>query len=311
MSAETRIWVAEASGARADAYLASISDYTRSQIQKWIKNGALLVNGIAVKPNAIIKKDDLIKLTVPETEQLEVVPQDIPIDIVYEDEALCVINKPKGLVVHPAAGNPDGTLVNALLYHFSSLSTIGGAIRPGVVHRIDKDTSGLLVVAKNDFAHEKLAKQFADHSARRTYLCIVHGNLKEDFGTVDAPIGRHPTDRKKMAVVKDGREAVTHWQVIARYGDMTFLRVKLETGRTHQIRVHMAYIKHPIAGDPLYGSKAPRLGLESQALHGYRLDLIHPISDKHMTFYAPLPEDMTTALKRLSPDGILPTWEED
>lgn len=311
MSTETRIWIADEASARVDSYLAFITEYTRSQIQKWIKNGALMVNGNQAKANTPIKNGDVLKLTIPETEQMNVIPQDIPIDIIYEDEDICVINKPKGLVVHPAPGNPDGTLVNALLFHFSNLSSIGGSTRPGIVHRIDKDTSGLLVVAKNDFAHERLAKQFADHSAHRTYLCLVHGNLKEDFGTINAPIGRHPTDRKKMAVVQDGRNAVTHWKVIARYGEMTFLRVSLETGRTHQIRVHMAYIKHPIVGDPLYGTKAPKLGLDSQALHGYRLDLCHPVTEKTMTFFASIPEDMTTALKRLSPEGILPIWNEE
>ena len=311
MSAETHIWIAETSNTRVDTYLASNSEYTRSQLQKWIRSGDLLVNGNQAKANTIIKPGDTLKLMIPEAEETDIRPQNIPIDIVYEDEDLCVINKPKGMVVHPAPGNPDGTLVNALLYHFTELSERGGVNRPGIVHRIDKDTSGLLVIAKNDIIHEQLAKQFADHSAHRTYVCLVHGNLKEDSGTIDAPIGRHPVDRKKMAVVQDGRNAVTHWSVISRYGEMTFLRVSLETGRTHQIRVHMAYIKHPIVGDPLYGTKAPKLGMDSQALHGYRLDLIHPGKNEPMTFYAPLPDGLIHALRILSPDGKLPILEEE
>ena len=246
MSAETVVLIAENDASRIDAYLAGATEYSRSQLQKWLKSNAVLLNGKSVKPNAIIRQGDTILLRVPEAEVPEAVPQNIPLEIVYEDDALCVIQKPKGMVVHPAPGNPDGTLVNALLYHFGTLSSVGGALRPGIVHRIDRDTSGLLVVAKNDFAHERLAAQFADHSAHRSYVCLVHGNLKADAGTIDAPIGRHQTDRKRMAVVKDGRRAVTHWQVLERYGDATFLHVELETGRTHQIRVHMAYEKHPI-----------------------------------------------------------------
>ncbi len=308
MNAETIVLIADADAPRADTFLAANLEYTRSQLQKWIKDGNLLRNGSPCKANTPLKTGDSLLLHVPQSEQPQLVPQDIPLEIVYEDESLCVVNKPKGMVVHPAPGNPNGTLVNALLYHFSSLSGIGGAERPGIVHRIDRDTSGLLVVAKNDFAHERLAAQFADHSAHRSYICLVHGNLKEDTGTIDAPIGRHPSDRKRMAVVKDGRRAVTHWTVVQRYGEMTLLQVELETGRTHQIRVHMAYQKHPIVGDPVYGSTAPKLGLLTQALHGYRLTFSHPVTGEQMTFTAKAPEDMVTALKRLSPDGTLPNW---
>lgn len=308
MSTETVAFVAEADAGRIDAYLAGVTEYTRSQLQKWLKDGAVLLQGKPAKPNASVKAGDTILIHVPQVQETEVVPQDIPLDIAFEDEDLCVIRKPKGMVVHPAPGNPDGTLVNALLYHFKNLSSIGGAIRPGIVHRIDRDTSGLLVVAKNDFAHEKLAVQFAEHTARRSYVCLVHGNFKEDSGTIDAPIGRHPVDRKRMAVVKDGRRAVTHWSVLERYGDATFLHVELETGRTHQIRVHMAYAKHPILGDAVYGSTAPQLGLYSQALHGYRLTFVHPRTEERMTFTAPLPEDFLTALKRLSYNGTMPEW---
>lgn len=309
MSAETVVLIAESDAPRADAYLAGALDYTRSQLQKWLKDGALSVNGKAAKPNTAIKAGDTLRLLVPEAPETAAIPQNIPLDIVYEDDALCVIHKPKGMVVHPAPGNPDGTLVNALLYHFETLSGVGGALRPGIVHRIDRDTSGLLVVAKTDAAHERLAAQFADHSAHRSYVCLVHGNLREDTGTIDAPIGRHPTDRKRMAVVPGGRRAVTHWRVLERYGEATFLGVELETGRTHQIRVHMAYQKHPILGDPVYGNPAPRLGLYSQALHGYRLTLTHPATGEVMTFTAPLPEDFKTALRRLSRTGELPAWE--
>lgn len=310
MSTETLVLIAEQEAARADSYLASVTEYTRSQLQKWIKDGALSINDKTAKGNTPVKAGDTLLLHVPQLQEFEAVPQDIPLDLAYEDDDLCVVRKPKGMVVHPAPGNPDGTLVNALLYHFGSLSTLGGSVRPGIVHRIDKDTSGLLVVAKNDFTHEKLAAQFADHSAHRSYVCLVHGNLKEDNGTIDEPIARHPVDRKRMAVVADGKRAVTHWRVLERFGDATFLHVELETGRTHQIRVHMAYGKHPIIGDPLYGSIAPKLGLYSQALHGYKLVFTHPRTGEQMTFTAPMPEDMVTALKRLSVDSSHKTWTE-
>lgn len=303
MSAETVILVAEADAPRADLYLASCMEASRSQIQKWIRGGGFLINGKEAKSNTAVKIGDILSLKIQDEEERPIEPQEMPLNIVYEDDSVCVVNKPKGLVVHPGPGNPDGTMVNALLYHFDSLSGIGGSDRPGIVHRIDKDTSGLLVVAKNDRVHERLAAQFADHTAHRSYVCLVHGNMREDTGTIDAPIGRHPTDRKRMAVIQTGRKAVTHWQVLSRYGDVTLLKVELETGRTHQIRVHMAYCKHPILGDPVYGSPAPKLGLYSQALHGYRLSFIHPDTGKRVTFTAPLTDDFICALKRLSPFG--------
>jgi 23S rRNA pseudouridine1911/1915/1917 synthase len=300
MTTETILLIAETEAPRIDAFLAVSTDLSRSKLQKLIKEGAVERNGRPCKANTEVKQGDVIRLQVPqESGETLPEPEDIPLDVVYEDEDLAVINKPKGMVVHPAPGNPNGTLVNALLFRFRSLSGTGGEIRPGIVHRIDRMTSGLLVVAKNDAAHEALAKQFALHTAHREYLCIVHGNLKEDSGTIDAPIGRHKTDRKRMAVTEDGRRAVTHWRVLERFGTETLLDVALETGRTHQIRVHMAYIKHPIVGDEVYGSAAPKLGLNGQALHGYRLTFTHPKTREVMTFTAPLPEDFTTALKRL------------
>ncbi len=300
MGTETILLIAETAEKRIDTYLAANTELSRSKIKKLITDGAVERNGKSCKANAEVRPGDAIRLRVPE-ENGDALPEpeDIPLDVVYEDDELAVINKPKGMVVHPAPGNPSGTLVNALLYRFRSLSNTGGAIRPGIVHRIDRLTSGLLVVAKNDAAHEALAKQFAMHTAHREYLCIVHGNLKEDSGTVDAPIGRHKTDRKRMAVTEDGRRAVTHWRVLERFGTETLLDVALETGRTHQIRVHMAYIKHPIVGDEVYGSAAPKLGLNGQALHGYRLTFTHPKTGETMTFTAPLPEDFRTALVRL------------
>ena len=308
MTTETILLIAETEASRIDAYLAANTDLTRSKIQKLIKDGAVALNGKACKASSAVCAGDSIRILVPETDGDRLPePENITLDVVYEDDDLAVINKPKGMVVHPAPGNPSGTLVNALLYRFQTLSGAGGEIRPGIVHRIDRMTSGLLVVAKNDFAHEALARQFAEHTAHREYLCLVHGNLKEDSGTVDAPIGRHKTDRKRMAVTEDGRRAVTHWHVLERFGTETLLDVRLETGRTHQIRVHMAYIKHPILGDEVYGSPAPKLGLNGQALHGYRLTFTHPRTGETMSFTAPLPDDFTTAIVRLG--GSVPEPE--
>lgn len=308
MTTETILLIAETEASRIDAYLAANTYLTRSKIQKLIKDGAVALNGKACKASSAVCAGDSIRILVPETDEDRLPePENIPLDVVYEDDDLAVINKPKGMVVHPAPGNPSGTLVNALLYRFQTLSGAGGEIRPGIVHRIDRMTSGLLVVAKNDFAHEALARQFAEHTAHREYLCLVHGNLKEDSGTVDAPIGRHKTDRKRMAVTEDGRRAVTHWHVLERFGTETLLDVRLETGRTHQIRVHMAYIKHPILGDEVYGSPAPKLGLNGQALHGYRLTFSHPRTGETMSFTAPLPDDFTTAIVRLG--GSVPEPE--
>lgn len=308
MTTETILLIAETEASRIDAYLAANTDLTRSKIQKLIKDGAVALNGKACKASSAVCAGDSIRILVPETDGDRLPePENITLDVVYEDDDLAVINKPKGMVVHPAPGNPSGTLVNALLYRFQTLSSAGGEIRPGIVHRIDRMTSGLLVVAKNDFAHEALARQFAEHTAHREYLCLVHGNLKEDSGTVDAPIGRHKTDRKRMAVTEDGRRAVTHWHVLERFGTETLLDVRLETGRTHQIRVHMAYIKHPILGDEVYGSPAPKLGLNGQALHGYRLTFSHPRTGETMSFTAPLPDDFITAIVRLG--GSVPEPE--
>lgn len=248
----------EESGQRLDKWLQSqLPDMTRSAIQKLIEQGNVTRNGIVVSKNGKGNAGDVIEVMIPQPKPLEVTAQDIPLDILYEDNDLLVVNKPKGMVVHPAAGNDDGTLVNALLHHCGdSLSGINGIIRPGIVHRIDKDTSGLLIVAKNDIAHQGLAQQIKEHSFTRIYEAVVYGNVKQDEGTIDAPIGRHPTDRKRMAVTdKNSRNAVTHYKVLKRYDGFTHVQLKLETGRTHQIRVHMAYIGHPVAGDPVYGVK--------------------------------------------------------
>ena len=240
-------------------------------------------------------------MTLPEPEEPEARPQNIPLDVVYEDQDVIVVNKPTGMVVHPAPGHPDGTLVNALLYHCGeSLSGVGGQKRPGIVHRIDRDTSGLIIAAKNDAAHLALAAQLADHTLARTYECLAVGNFREDSGTVDAPIGRHPVDRKRMAVVRQGgREAVTHWEVIARYPGVTHLRCRLETGRTHQIRVHLAYIGHPILGDTVYGAKKPVAGLTGQCLHAVGLRFIHPRTGEPVELTCPLPEEFVRMLEKL------------
>lgn len=305
MQTETVLLIAEKPAARIDAFIAENSELSRSKVQKLIKMQAVTRNGKPVSASADVRLNDAIRIEVPIADTATLPkPENIPLELIYEDDDLAVVNKPKGMVVHPAPGNESGTLVNALLYHFQSLSSTD-ATRPGIVHRIDKLTSGLLVVAKNDATHEALAKQFADHSAHREYVCLVHGNLKEDEGTVDAPIGRHPVDRKRMAVTENGRNAVTHWRVLARFGTVTLLDVRLETGRTHQIRVHMAYIKHPILGDEIYGSSAPKLHLNGQALHGYRLTFAHPKTNEIMTFTAPLPEDFSAALRALHFDVTL------
>ena len=304
---ETILLIAETNAARIDTYLAEHTELSRSRVQKLIKESAVIKNELACKANADVREGDVIRISIPIADPSELPqPEDIPLRIVYEDDDLAVVDKPKGMVVHPAPGNHSGTLVNALLYHFGTLSEASGSARPGIVHRIDKMTSGLLVVAKNDPTHEALAKQFANHSAHREYLCLVHGNLREDSGTVNASIGRHPADRKRMAVVENGRSAITHWQVLERFGTVTLLDVRLETGRTHQIRVHMAYIKHPILGDDVYGSPAPKLKLNGQALHGYRLTFVHPKTGKEMSFTAPIPDDFQHALNLLGSHTLLP-----
>lgn len=292
----------EGDGARIDK-LISESDHgiSRSAAAKIIEEGGVTVNFKPVSKNYKCKENDKIVIQIPEAKPLEAAPQNIPLDIVYEDNDLLVVNKPKGMVTHPAAGNYEGTLVNALLYHCgNSLSGINGVIRPGIVHRIDKDTSGLLIVAKNDIAHTGLAKQIKEHSFERAYECVVHGNVKEDRGTVDQPIGRHPKERKKMAVTfKNSKNAVTHYEVIKRYGDFTHLRCILETGRTHQIRVHMAYIGHPVAGDEVYGPKKVQKGLNGQCLHAKHIGFVHPKTGQWLEFESPLPEYFTNFINKL------------
>ncbi|MBR4308531.1 MAG: RluA family pseudouridine synthase [Oscillospiraceae bacterium] len=293
---------AQNSGERIDVFLSrELPQLTRSAIQKLLEQGMVTAKGLPLKKNAKTEAGIVYTLTLPELKEVPIEAQDIPLDVIYEDEDLLVINKPKGLVVHPAPGHEDGTLVNALLHHCGdSLSGINGEKRPGIVHRIDMDTTGLLIVAKNDFAHTHLSEQLKDHSLSRTYECIVRGGFREDEGTVDAPIGRHPTDRKRMAVTyKNSREAVTHWKVLARYGQYTHVQCRLETGRTHQIRVHMAHLGHPIAGDPIYGIKKPELGLQSQCLHARKLRFIHPRTQQPMELSCPLPQEFQNTLNKL------------
>ena len=293
---------ADRAGERLDAFLArSELGLSRSAVQKLLEEGCVKKNGKPGKKNDRLNVGDTLEVTLPEPKAVDVAPREMPLDIVYEDEDVVVINKPKGLVVHPAAGHQDDTLVNGLLYALGdSLSGINGELRPGIVHRIDKDTSGLLAVAKNDLAHAVLASQLKDHTMARTYEAIVCGNLKEDSGTVDAPIGRHPSDRKKMCVTeRNSKPAVTHWEVVKRYRGYTHIRCRLETGRTHQIRVHMAHIGHPILGDTVYGRKKPELGQDSQCLHAGALCFRHPRDGRPILVFAPLPEYFTQVLEKL------------
>lgn len=292
----------ENSDLRLDKYLVSqLEDFTRSAVSKLIEGGQVKVNDKTASKNYKCKAGDRVVIEIPDPVELDVTAENIPLDIVYEDSDLLVVNKPKGMVVHPAAGNYSGTLVNALLYHCKdSLSGINGVIRPGIVHRIDKDTSGLLIVAKNDTAHLDLAQQIKEHSFHRAYQAVAYGNFKEDNGTVNQPIGRHPKDRKKMAVTyKNSKNAVTHYEVISRYEKFTHIRCVLETGRTHQIRVHMAYIGHPLAGDEVYGPKKVITQLNGQCLHAGELGFVHPRTKEYMEFTAPLPEYFTNFLKKL------------
>lgn len=290
------------SGERIDALLArSVEGLSRSAAQRLAEEGLVTLCGAPVRKNYKCSAGEEFVLTLPPPEDTSLIPQNIPLDVVYEDSDLVVVNKPRGMVVHPAAGHPNGTLVNALLYHCgASLSGIGGELRPGIVHRIDKDTSGLIIIAKNDFAHLGLSSQLADRSLSREYEAVVRGRLREDSGTVDRPIGRHPADRKRMAVTeKNSRPAVTHWQVIARYIGYTHVRCALETGRTHQIRVHMASIGHPLLGDFTYGSPSPEKGLEGQCLHARALKFIHPRTGEHIRLETELPEYFKDVLHRL------------
>lgn len=277
-------------GMRIDKYLSQVmEDKTRSFIQGIIDEGKVTVNNKIVKSNYKLKVNDFIKGIIPDPVELKVEAEDIPLDILYEDEDVIVVNKPQGMVVHPAAGNTTGTLVNAILNHCNDLSGINGVIRPGIVHRIDKDTSGVLVIAKNDASHNKLAEQLKDHSMTRVYIALVEGTIKNDQGTVDANLGRHPIERKKIAVVKAGRRAVTHYKVLERFDKYTLVECRLETGRTHQIRVHMAHIGHPLVGDPVYGFKKQRFNLEGQLLHAKILGFIHPTTRQYLEFEAELP----------------------
>ena len=296
------ILYADLPGERLDAFVArSCPELSRSAAQRLLEEGCIKRNGKPGKKNDKLNVGDEISVTIPEPKEVDILPKEIPLDIVYEDQDLLVINKPKGLVVHPAAGHQDDTLVNGLLYALGDdLSGINGELRPGIVHRIDKDTSGLLAVAKNDLAHAVLASQLKDHTMARTYEAIVCGSFREDSGTVDAPIGRHPSDRKKMTVTeRNSKHAVTHWEVVARYRGYTHIRCRLETGRTHQIRVHMAHIGHPILGDTVYGHKKPELGQSSQVLHAGALCFRHPRDERPVMVFAPLPEYFTEVLSKL------------
>ncbi|MBQ4577453.1 MAG: RluA family pseudouridine synthase [Clostridia bacterium] len=291
----------EDKGCRLDQFLADqLEELTRSAAQRLLEEGQVLLGDKPLKKNYKIVGGETFRVDLPDPEPIDAVPQNIPLDIAYEDDDLLVINKPKGMVVHPAPGNPDGTVVNAVLYHCGdSLSGIGGAFRPGIVHRIDKDTSGLLIIAKNDRAHLYLSEQLKDHTLARTYEAVVIGNLKEDRGTVDAPLGRSPKDRKKMAIIPDGRRAVTHYEVIARYPGYTHVRCKLETGRTHQIRVHMASLGHPIAGDEVYGPSKSKVDLGGQCLHARQLTFLHPADGKARLVESELPEYFRNFLDKL------------
>ena len=291
----------EDTGTRLDAWLAGqLPDVTRSAAARLCEEGRVTAAGKPLAKNYRLGGGEAVSVTLPDPEPVDVAPQDIPLDVVYEDSDVIVVNKPKGLVVHPAPGHPDGTLVNALLHHCGdSLSGIGGEKRPGIVHRIDRDTSGLIIAAKNDAAHLALAAQLADHTLARTYECLAVGNFRQDSGTVNAPIGRSRSDRKKMAVVAGGRPAITHWEVLARYPGVTHLRCRLETGRTHQIRVHLAYIGHPILGDTVYGNKKPVPGLTGQCLHATGLRFLHPRTGRPVELTCPRPEEFERMLTKL------------
>ena len=304
MEEDQLLITAEESGDRIDALLArNIEGLSRSQAQRLLESGLVRMDGAAVRKNYRCIAGDRFDVTLPAAEELPLLAQDLPLDVVFEDSDVIVVNKPRGMVVHPAPGHPDGTLVNALLFHCGdTLSGIGGERRPGIVHRIDKDTSGLLIAAKNDFAHQALSAQLADRSLSRIYEAVVRGGFREDRGTIDRPIGRHPTDRKRMAVTeKNARPAVTHWEVLARYQGYTHVRCRLETGRTHQIRVHMASISHPLLGDFTYGAPSPEKGLEGQCLHARELKFIHPRSGQSVRLVTPLPPYFTEVLSRLGP----------
>ncbi len=295
------VMICQENGIRLDAFVSGVCDVSRSLAADIIDQGLVTVNGKKAKKSAKLSIGDEVSVEMPDLLEPEAIPQDIPLDIVYEDSDLLVVNKPKGMVVHPAPGNPDGTLVNALLHHCKgSLSGINGVLRPGIVHRIDKDTSGLLIVAKNDKAHNHLAEQIKEHSFTREYRAIVYGNVKNESGTVDAPIGRDPKNRQRMAVVYvNSKPAVTHYEVLKRYEGFTFMKFRLETGRTHQIRVHMASLGHPLAGDPVYGPKKVITSLQGQCLHAGLIGFIHPTSGEYMEFSSEIPQYFTDFVKTL------------
>jgi pseudouridine synthase, RluA family len=303
---DIRELISDTYGIRLDSWLSGkVDELSRSYIQKLIEEGSITVNGKVVKVNHKLRVGDRIALNVPKPKKLEITAEDINIDVIYEDKDIIVINKPKGMVVHPAAGNYSGTLVNALMKHCSdTLSDINGIIRPGIVHRIDKDTSGVLVIAKNNMAHEFLSEKLKKHDINRIYIAVVEGVIPEEKGRIDAPIGRHPVDRKKMAVnIKNSRHAITHFKVLERYKNATLVEMKLETGRTHQIRVHMSYIGYPLVGDEVYGRKSNSFGVTGQALHARLLGFIHPATGKYMEFEAEIPlyfNELVTALRKES-----------
>lgn len=300
--AEIRTFLVESNdvGKRIDVFLSEkIEDMSRSRIQKLIEDNKIKVNAKEIKSNYKIKNGDEITVEVPKPVMLQIQAEDIDIDILYEDDDIVVVNKPQGMVVHPAAGNYTGTLVNALLKKCRTLSSINGVIRPGIVHRIDKDTSGVLVVAKNDYAHQHLAEQIKEHTVKRVYIALTEGVIKQDQGTIDKPIGRHPIHRKKMAVIENGKRAVTHFKVLERYKENTLVEARLETGRTHQIRVHMAYIGYPLVGDPVYGFKKQKFNLKGQALHAMVLGFIHPRTGEYMEFSSPLPDYFQNLIEKL------------
>jgi len=300
-------WVVDgpSAGERLDKYITECLEETvdqsisRTQVQEWIKNGHVVVNGRELKPNNKLIEGDRVQVNIPEPETAAIEPEDIPLEIAYEDSDVIVLNKPRGMVVHPAVGHPRGTVVNALMHHCKDLSGINGMLRPGIVHRIDKDTTGLLMAAKNDLAHHSLAEQLKAHTVTRKYIALVHGNLPHDHGTIDAPIGRDPNDRKLFTVTdRNGKHAVTHFLVLERLGDYTVVELQLETGRTHQIRVHMKYIGYPLAGDPVYG-RNKTIALAGQALHAAVLGFKHPRTAKYLEFEVPLPEDLDHVLESL------------
>ena len=297
---EQLIITEEQAGQRADVALAQMLDLTRSNMQKLLEDGRVVKGAKVLKSNYKLKAGDEITVTLPEPEPLDVQPENIPLDILYEDEDVVVVNKPRGMVTHPAAGNYSGTLVNALLYHCKNLSGINGVIRPGIVHRLDKDTSGIMICAKNDAAHLSLSQQIQSKTAKRSYLCVVRGNIKTDSGTIETLIARDKTDRKKMAVVKeDGRIAITDYEVLERFGKYTIVKCNLRTGRTHQIRVHMEYLGYPIVGDPKYSPMKTPFAINGQALHSLTLDFVHPRTGEALHFEAPLPEDLHKIVTRL------------